>query len=79
VAAMYMAAHIAREEDRGTLGSDCSRFRPRAAGTDPERQAENSAGGGREPLPDLFGGAVVSAIRFENGERKTETLAADLG
>jgi hypothetical protein len=47
VAAMYMAAQIAREEDRGTLGSDCSRFRPRAAGADPERQAENSAGSRR--------------------------------
>ena len=30
-------------------------------------------------MPDLFGGAAVSAIRFENGEGKTETLAADLG
>ena len=30
-------------------------------------------------MPDPFGGAVVSAIRFENGEGKTKLSAADLG
>ena len=34
--------------------------------------------GGGEPLPDLFGGAVVSAIRFENGAAAVaQCLVAD--